>query len=599
VFGFLQTHEFPNPKRFALPLIVLLVSVLLFFLPSPLKLNLTIVVSPSYKTSIDITKSALGTNSMQLLFGSGPGTFLHDYLAYKPAAVNASPFWSLSFDRAKSFVITMFATLGVVGSALWLLLMVWIAIKALGRLVFEKDHQEWKMTYVMFIGWAILLISHILYSSNFTMQFMLWGFTGLLASQVISKIWKTDFSRSPKLGLTASFVFVVLSVAMLGSLFVTGQRYAAEVSFAKAIELDSNGAPVERVIAELNQAVKLNGLSDVYYRNLASAQLSQVRQHVASYNGAELTPEQTQKIADLVSNAIKSGSRATEIEPNYVANWVIRGSIYRDLMSFAQGAEDLAAQMFLNAIRIEPTNPVHRTNLGRVYVTVADRARVLKSAESEELAKTAAEQEAGLLQTAEQAFATAVQLKPDYAPAHYYLAAVHERQGKLSDSVTRLAALRNNNLTDIGLAFQLSQMLIRLQKFDLATQELERIVGLSPEYSNALWYLASMYEIQGRQGEAIQLVAKVVNKNPQNQVARTRLNRMQAGEITTVIPELIQQGQGVPTMVPRGEVVKPVPAEEGVSEVSENPEEPTEGGADEVSENPEEVVEQNPEEPTE
>jgi len=565
-FGFIQSQEFPNPKRFILPIFVLLVSILLLFLPSPLKLDLPVVVSPSYGASWEITKSALSSNSGNMLFGTGPGTYAYDYLAFKPVTINASRFWSLPFDRAKSSFLTILASLGVIGTALWLALMGWVATKAVSRLIFERDHEEWKMTYVLFVGWAVLLLSNILYSSNLTMEFMLWGFTGLLASQVMTKLWSTDFGRSPKLGLATSFVFVLVAVGVLASLFVTGQRYMAEIAFAQGVKVDRAGGNIIDVIPHLEKAVKYNSLSDTYQRNLAAAQLAQARVKIAEFRAggaAELTTEQTQEISTLVSAAVASASRATTIEPNSVSNWSVRGAIYRDLMSFAQGAEDLASQMFSNAIRLEPNNPVHRVNLGRVYLTVADRARALKNAEDPELAKTAVEQEKTLLTTAEQAFTSAIQTKNDYLPAHYYLASVYERQGRLQEAAQRLAALRNNNQSDIGVAFQLSQMLIRLQKYDLATKELERIVGLSPDYSNGLWYLASMYEVSQRQPDAIKLVEKVVTLNPDNEAAKNRLARMKKGEITTQLPEPIQEGDKV-TDVPAGEIVEEAAAPEEV-----------------------------------
>lgn len=424
------------------------------------------------------------------------------------------------------------------------------------------------MTYVMFVGWAILLLTHLLYSSNFTMSFLLWGFTGLLASQVCLKTWKSDFSTSPRLGLGTSFAFALVAVAVVGSLFITGARYAAEIAFAKAVEIDrSEEGTIEDVISELDRAVMFNGLSDVYQRNLSSAYLIQARERIAATAGEEeRTPEETQSIIDAVTAAVNAAARATEIEPNYVSNWVVRGSMYRDLMSFAQGAEDLAAQSFQNAMALEPNNPVHPTNLGRVYLVVADRARNLKSAEDAELAAQATQQELTLLAGAEQTFTAAIALKSDYLPAHYYLAAVYERQGKLEQAGARLAALRNNNPADIGLAFQLTQLLIRLQRYDIATQELERIVGLSPNYSNALWYLASMYEIAGDQDKAIDAVQKVVELNPENEMAQSRLDRLEAGEVTTVIPEPIQSGQEGATQVDEGEVVEEVDEEEEVVE---------------------------------
>ena len=133
-------------------------------------------------------------------------------------------------------------------------------------------------------------------------------------------------------------------------------------------------------------------------------------------------------------------------------------------MAFANGAEDLAASSYLRATELDPLNPSHQTDLARVYLAVADRARTLKSAESKELADTAATREVELLKQAEETLQKAITLKGDYAPAHYYLAATFERQNRLQDAANRLAALRNNAPADVGLGFQLAMMHLRLRQ---------------------------------------------------------------------------------------------------------------------------------------
>ncbi len=543
-FGFLQSDEFPNPRRFAFPLVLLLVSVLFLFLPSPLKLKLPPEVSPSFSTSWHIATSTLKVNTKQLFIGSGPGTYQYDFRAYKLSNINTSPFWSLGFDRAGSAIMTMLTTIGILGALLWLVLMVWVGVKAIGRLLFDRNHESWKMTYVLFVGWMILFVSGLLYSTNFTLEFLLWGLTGLLAAQVMTKVWKTDFSASPKLGLFASFAFVLVAVGMFASLFVSGGRYMADMAFAKAVQLDRSGkADIQQVIDQLALAVRYNRANDVYYRNLSSALLVKTSRKIADLKGVQPTADQTKEISGLVTSAVNAAVRATQIEPNNVDNWSVLGSVYVNVMSFAQGAEDQAAQAYTNAIRLEPTNPVHRTNLGRLYMTVADRARALKDSKNADLAKTAVDQEKTNLATAEQAFVSAIKMKNDYLPAHYYLAAVYERQGKLQDAAVRLQDISKHSPSDIGVGFEFAQLLIRLQKYDLAQAELERIITINPKYSNALWYLASMYEIQNKHDKAIEMVQKVVDVNPDNKPAQDRLAKLKAGETTTQIPAPLAQDE--------------------------------------------------------
>ncbi len=337
---------------------------------------------------------------------------------------------------------------------------------------------------------------------------------------------------------------------------MTGNRYAAEVAFAKAVSIDQAGGDMKDVISELGVAVSYNSLSDIYYRNLSSALLVQARKEIAAAGTAELTADQRTMVSNYVSAAVNAAKRATDIEPNNVSNWVVRGAIYRDVMTFVTNAEDFAAATFQQASLLEPGNPSHFVNLGRIHLAVAERATQLKAAENAELAATAAKSETEQLAAAEQAFVTGIQLKPDYAPAHYYLAATYERQGRLQDAVTRLAAVRNTAPNDIGLGFQLAMLYLRVENYDAARIELERVVAISPQYSNALWFLASLYEIAGDQQKAINAVEIVAGLNPNNQAVSTRLARLQAGETTTYIPGPVEDTAETATVVDEGEVVQ-------------------------------------------
>ncbi|OGL95991.1 hypothetical protein A2348_00660 [Candidatus Uhrbacteria bacterium RIFOXYB12_FULL_58_10] len=543
VFAFVQSSAFPEPRRFAFPLVVLFVSVLLLFVRTPLRLSLPMVVSPSYGASWTIARSVLSEGVPRLLLGSGPGTFTIDYAKYHPVEVNQTVFWNLRFDRAKSYAITALATMGVVGLASWLLVMLAAGLSALSRLLkADRDSEAWKMAYVTFVGWMTLFVAHLLYSSNLTLTFLLWGLTGLIAAQTARATRAADFGHSPRMGLGFSFAFVIVAVGVLATLFITSDRYAAEVAFAKAVKLDRSGVDITGVVGELQYAVSRNGWSDVYARNLSSALLVQARQGVAAASGAELTPEQRAEISAQVAGAINAAKHATDIEPNNVSNWVVRGSIYRDVMSFVSNAEDFAAATFQQAIVLEPSNPSHQVNLGRVYLVVSDRAHLLLSAENEELAAAAAQSEVDQLANAEKALLAALQLKPDFGPAHYYLAATYERQGRVDDAISRLVALRNASPNDVGIGFQLAMLYIRGEHDDLARVELERILQVSPNYSNALWYLSALYERAGETDRAILMAERVADLNPGNSAVLRRVEALKAGKAAATIPPPVEEG---------------------------------------------------------
>lgn len=555
-FGFIQAKEFPSPRRFVFPLVLLLVSMFFLFLPSPISFGLPLQVSPSFGASLNIAQSTLSSRVPSLFFGSGPGTYPYQFLLFKPIGINGSQLWSLLFDRGSSMFLTRLSDIGILGSIAWLLCMGWIAVLTIKRLVINREHETWKMTYVLFVAWSLMVVSQFLTSSNLTFEFLLWVVSGMLVAHLLPSVWKADFVRSPKLGLLASFVLVFICIGMISSVFFVSQRMMGEKAFVKAVAQDQNKADIQTVINSLATAVRSNGLSDIYARNLSFALLTQASQKIQSVNGQKMTDDQNKQISQMVSASIQVSTRAVHVAPNQVANWQLLGTIYREVMPFAQNAEDLSANAFTNAIQLEPINPVHYVDLARVYLAVADRAASLKNSKNAEEAKLATDQEQKLLTQVEQVLTRAIQLKGDYLPAHYYLAATYEREGKVKEATARLIALTQASPTDIGLGFELAQLYIQTKNYDGAKQELERIIAVNTKYSNALWYLASVYEIQNNHNKAIELVKKVVNLNPDNKAAKERLQKLQAGETTTQIPEPIQpqaadaasiQGPSVPT----------------------------------------------------
>lgn len=544
--GFFKGEEMPRPGRFILPFAILVLSGLFLVLPSPLRLGLPITVSPSYTSSWDMTRMTLSQGTQRLLTGSGPGTFAYDYQLFKPQSVNQTIFWNSSFDRAKSNLLTMLATTGIAATTLWILFLLVLGLQAAGRLAFERSVGDWKTTYVLFVPWSLLVLTHLLYSTNLTLTFLLWAFSGLLASQILTQERVASFGQVPRMALMTSFLFVLVGVATVGSLVLSAQRYAGELAFGAAIRKDREQAPVSDIIASMTAAVNANVILayDTYARNLSAAYLASARELVAKADSPP-TQDQVKAISQAVAASVDAGRAAVQAGPANVANWVVLGSIYRDVMPFASGAEDFAAATFQKAIELEPVNPIHYTDLARIHLAVAERARQLKGAEDKDLAAKATEAEKTELTAAEDALNKAIQLKPDYAPAHYYLAAVYERQGKLQEAADRLTALTRYSPNDIGLGFQLAMLDIRLENLDAARAELERIVGLNPDYSNALWYLSAVEEVQGDDVQALQNAQHVLELNPTNEAAKARVNALQSGNSTPQeLPSPVEEGEG-------------------------------------------------------
>ena len=521
-----------NHRRVFAVFVILLINIFLFFGPISWKFDFPVVVSPSLVTSFSVVKQTWSENIERLVFGSGPGTFDLDYNKYKPTAVNETIFWNTTFDRAKSHVLTMAATFGVFGLSLWTLMILFITIKG-GVFLFRKNQLGYKeIVFPLFAIWLILILAQIFYSSNLTLQFCFWLIAGLLVGQ-ITKAKEIIWANGSRKGLVVSFLFAVISVGSAAVLLLAGQYYFSEVKFAQAIELDKNKAPQNQVVNQLLSVVSINSFSDIYYRNLSQALLLETDQ---VYGGVILdgsTPDANEiaNLQQLLKLTLAASDRAVVLSLNNANNWLQRGNVYWQVNNLVAGAEKVASESFSRAMVLEPSNPLPLIQLGKLNIGLYDRQN----------AAGTADQAVDNLTAAEKYLTQAITLKQDYAPAHYYLAAVFERQGKLEEAVARLVALRTYRPSDIGLGFQLAMLYIRLEKFDLAQAELERIINLSPDYANARWYLAALYEKNSQFDKAIEQVNKVAELNHENQEVKNKLEQLRAGQAAAVIPEPVEE----------------------------------------------------------
>jgi Tfp pilus assembly protein PilF len=144
---------------------------------------------------------------------------------------------------------------------------------------------------------------------------------------------------------------------------------------------------------------------------------------------------------------------------------------------------------------------------------------------------------------AESAFMEAIKRKADYAPAHFQLALTYQHLNRLDDAVGKMESVAAYNPLDVGVHFQLAMLYLnRAEEGDLdrAQNSLEYAIELAPSYSNAHWFLASIYEQQDNISAAVREIEAVLSLNPQNEMAKARLNNLVAGEANTEFLQTLQ-----------------------------------------------------------
>lgn len=542
LIAFVRAKELTDPRRFLLPMLLLVVSGLMSLGVSlPISIGVPVEITPSYSAGAAIAERVLSGPSA--LLGSGPGTYAFDYALLHDPAVNATPLWAKRFDRAGSFALTVATSLGIAGLCAWGLFLAAFGLRSAVRVVSARSYKGWATVLVDFSAWLVFAIAAFLYPGNVTSVFFLLVLAALMASQAEKPAKEISFATSPRVGRFVTVSVVLSSVGILAVVFVATGRYVSETALAKAVAISGQTGDAKEIVAALDKAVASNRFNDVAERDLAQALVMRVGAEIDGVaDVSTISPERTAYVQALAAAAVDASIRATELSPREALNWLSQAVVYRALIPLIPDAGDFAVAAGRRAIALEPSNPSDQIELGKTFLALGESVREATVSTDPSVAADAKGKLASFLSSAETAFAAAIALRPTDSSAHYQLSLTYDRQGRLSDAITKMESVRKYNPTDVGVAFQLGMLYLRRDaKGDLALaqNEFERAVELTPSYSNARWFLATIYEKQGNVAGAIEQVEKVLEYNPGNEIVNQRLERLKRGEVMgDVLPVL-------------------------------------------------------------
>jgi len=204
-----------------------------------------------------------------------------------------------------------------------------------------------------------------------------------------------------------------------------------------------------------------------------------------------------------------------------VANWNIRGFVYQNMIGILGGADDWALRSYEKSAELEPNSPYIVTEIGRIYLVRSD----LLTREEREAER------AENLRLAQENFEKAISLKSDYAPAHFLMAMIYVREGKIEEAIDKLEMTKGVAPSDTGLAFQLGLIYYNDEQFNKAKAEFERAILLDPNYSNARYFLGLIYDREENKKEAILQFERIEQFNPENQEVKRILANLRAGRL--------------------------------------------------------------------
>jgi tetratricopeptide (TPR) repeat protein len=461
-------------------------------------------VSLGQRLSFNVALKSLKENP---ILGSGPSTFLYQFLKHKGTALNDTAFWNVRFLNSASKFLDTLSTFGILGTISFLLLISLLIYFGFSQ-IFKGNLEKFDTFLLLAIFLSLLnfSLSSFLYTFPLTFEF---SFFFLLACFVIllsEKRKEFSIKRESPLSFVSSFFLIFIFVLDFILLILVSQRYVGEIFYWRGILAWQKGN-VDETILNLQRAINFSRM-DLYFRDLSQAYLAKLNQKIQKGD----TNIQTE-----AGQAINLSKAATDLNPANVANWSVRAFTYQSLAGMAQGAEDWAIKSYEEASKLEPSNPYYLTQKGVMIL----RKGILAQG-GEEKNKFFAQ--------AEDLFKKAIELKLDYAPAHFQLAMVSYNRGNLDEAISKMEETKNLAPFDVGLAFQLGVAYYQKGNYQKAKEELERAISIVPDYANALYFLGLTYDQLGEKEKAIEKFKRVSELNPDNEEVKKIISNLEAGK---------------------------------------------------------------------
>jgi len=511
-------------SRFLFPMTIIVLGVFLTivnFNLSSLKQDLPIEVAPSFGLSGDIATQALKKSPV---FGYGPENFSLAFDKYGASSLTDTSLSNVKFFDSTSQIINFAVDGGILLLVAWTFLF-W----ALGRAIIKSFKvSKFQNDDSGIISALIALVAGmLLFPFNITVMFLFYVIMALTVLALWGNESRTvNIEERASTSLISSLGFIGgLILVLIGSYF-SAIIYVSDFKFAQALTSTKS----EEAVQLLVQAMNWNGNDDRYYRVASQVALNLL---VEELNKKPASQDQATKVQDYIASSINLAKRATEIGSKEADNWANLGSIYQNLLGFVDGMEKLSEDAFLRAADLRPGDASYFNQIGMTYFASADLSRQLASAGGANAAKFQAAV-GPALSKAEENFKKATDISSNFGLAIYNLGVVYDRQGKTNQAISQLEKIMPYNSNQPGLAFELGLLYYRVGKKNEAFNELQRAVLLSPDFANARWYLAMIYEERQDIPSAIEQLEKILSTetNKDNEVVLTKLEELKNGKKT-------------------------------------------------------------------
>lgn len=513
-------------KFYAIPMAVIIIGIFLWIINfswGPLKAKFPVEVAPTQKTSYQIAFDALKAKPL----GYGLENYVVAYDKFRPKASVNNTFFQARFTDSSSEFTTMIVE-GGIPMLLAFLAFLFFYVRALVlriRRGFDGEGTQGKL-WASSLG---LLVIFFLYPISLSLTAVLVAVLALimLMSEESAEERVLNLEGKNIYSLTGSVAFIIgLVCVLVGGYFLVIQ-YVANVQLADAAAMPTGDAKVGLLVKSVNN-YSHDGRT---YQLLTQALLAQIADDLKTMQTQKVPAAFADRLKNRLGSVVNVADRSTVVSPVDSDAWINDGYVYQNLIGLVANADSIALSKYKQALLLSPANALAYVRTGNIYLTLADNAG--KSASRDAVNAQ--------LDKAEESYKSAITLYGNYGQALYNLAAVYDRKGQVPQAIKQFEKLIPANPRDPSLMFQLGLLYYRNNQKDQALAAWKNAVTLFPDYSNARWYLSLVLEERGDLEGALAQVQAIEKLNPDNQLVKERLAKLDAG--IRVIPPGTVLGQ--------------------------------------------------------
>lgn len=462
-----------------------------------------------WQLTLNVTASVLQNYP---LFGVGPNNFSQAYMAYKPIQINTSNVWATEFNSGFGLLPTFVTNQGIVGSILWILLLVFfgiIGVKTLRNL--PNSREDRFLVVSSFVGSVFLWLVAIVSVPSHTIIFLAFVFTGIFVgvASLTGSIRQEEYSSKSIMGkMLPSFVILfVLLLVVLG--LVYAKKTIALVYFGQGIKQLSVTGDTVLANKAFDKSLRWDS-SDLYWRAKVESAIVESSKLAGSVNAsspASTTQAVVTKMNEILNQAMKYANTAIAYDKTNYYNHLSEARVSEMATEIRmEGAYDNTVKAYNNAIGLNPYNPSIYLSLANIEARQAKYDDALRD------------------------LGRALQVKNNYLEGVFLLSQIYAAKGDINNAIIAAKVAVQLNPQNSLLLFQLGILNYNNKDYKGASEAFDLAVKIQPDYANARYFLGLAYARLNNTKEAIVQFEELAKTNPDNQEVISILTSLKSGK---------------------------------------------------------------------